>query len=152
MSEAIGPITVLPRPDDAAAGYLRSDTSPATLQLVDEEVRHLVDECYQHALDLLRQERPRLDRLAEAVLRAETLDEADAYAAAGLPRAGSGAGVAPISPDADKPAVPVAGRADGPGDDAPAEPGAQAPASPGGGQSPSSPSPVAPEPVRRSTS
>jgi cell division protease FtsH len=84
---AIGPITVLPRPDDAAAGYLRSDTSPATLQLVDEEVRHLVDECYQHALDLLRQERPRLDRLAGRLLESETLDEADAYAAAGIDRA-----------------------------------------------------------------
>jgi cell division protease FtsH len=125
MSEAVGPITVLPRPDDAAAGYFRSDTSPATLQLVDEEVRRLVDECYQQAVQLLQQERHRLDSLAEAVLRAETLDEADAYAAAGLPRPGEGQEPAPSSPDADKPSLPV----DGPPAEAPT-----------------------PEPVRRSTS
>jgi hypothetical protein len=36
-------------------------------------------------MDLLTRERPRLDRLAAALLQAETLDGADAYPAAGLP-------------------------------------------------------------------
>ena len=35
---------------------------------------------------LLRENRARLDSLAAALLEHETLDEADAYAAAGLPR------------------------------------------------------------------
>jgi hypothetical protein len=45
-----------------------------------------VDECYTRALEKLRENRARLDRLAEALLEHETLDEADAYGLAGLER------------------------------------------------------------------
>ncbi len=84
MSDAVGPITILP-----AAGGPRLPTvdvpSPDTLQLVDAEVRRIVDECYTAALDLLRGNRDRLDSLAHTLLEHETLDEADAYRAAGFP-------------------------------------------------------------------
>jgi cell division protease FtsH len=58
--------------------------SDELLNTVDEEVRRLIDECYTEARRLLRDNRDRLDSLAEQLLAHETLDEADAYAAAGI--------------------------------------------------------------------
>ena len=56
---------------------------------MDEEVRRIVDECYADALRLLTANRERLTALAEALLERETLDEADAYEVAGIPREAS---------------------------------------------------------------
>jgi cell division protease FtsH len=64
-----------------------SETSEATQRLIDEEVRRIVDSAHGEVLDLLRRKRANLDDLVAALLKAETLDEADAYAAAGLTRA-----------------------------------------------------------------
>ena len=89
MSEAIGLVSVLPRPGDGSALFPGVDgNAPAesTRELVDSEVRRIVDECYGRALDGLRENRHRLDSLAEALLEHETLDERDAYAAAGFDR------------------------------------------------------------------
>ena len=88
MSEVIGPISVLPGPNDEPLLFPGSpgQTSPHTLQLVDEEVRRIVDECYLEAVQQLRENRERLDALAHALLERETLDEADAYAVAGVER------------------------------------------------------------------
>jgi cell division protease FtsH len=63
-----------------------SAPSEATRQLVDAEVRRIVDECYVKALARLRENRERLESLARALLEKETLDERDAYAAAGFDR------------------------------------------------------------------
>jgi cell division protease FtsH len=86
MSPAIGPITVIPM--DGVNPLLpgAAETSEATQRLVDEEVRRIVDTCHQEVTELLRAHRPQLDALVSALLERETLDEADAYAAAGLPR------------------------------------------------------------------
>ena len=83
MSEKIGPIAVLP--SDASGPLLPgvSETSPETQRLVDEEVRGLVDEAHAEVTQLLADHREQLDSLANALLEAETLDAADAYAAAG---------------------------------------------------------------------
>ena len=56
---------------------------------MDEEVRRIVDGCYSEALRLLTENRERLTALARALLERETLDEADAYEVAGLPREAS---------------------------------------------------------------
>ena len=48
--------------------------------------RRIVDECYERAVEVLRDNRDRLERLAEALLRHETLDAEAAYEAAGVPR------------------------------------------------------------------
>jgi cell division protease FtsH len=45
-----------------------------------------VDEAYDQVVALLREHRANLDSLAEALLEHETLDQADAYDAAGLPQ------------------------------------------------------------------
>jgi cell division protease FtsH len=63
-----------------------SETSPETQRLVDEEVRRIVDSAYREVLELLRDKRGNLDDLVAALLSAETLDEAEAYAAAGVTR------------------------------------------------------------------
>jgi cell division protease FtsH len=60
--------------------------SESTRELLDSEVRRIVDECYTRALAALRENRERLDSLAHALLEHETLDERDAYAAAGFDR------------------------------------------------------------------
>ncbi len=87
MSPAIGPIAVLPR--DGAGPLLPgvAETSPHTQELVDAEVRRIVDDAYREVIELLTQNRDKLDALANALLEHETLDEEDAYAAAGVPRA-----------------------------------------------------------------
>jgi cell division protease FtsH len=63
-----------------------SETSEATQRLVDEEVRRIVESAYGEVSTLLREHRSNLDTLVSGLLEHETLDEADAYAAAGLSR------------------------------------------------------------------
>jgi cell division protease FtsH len=86
MSPEIGPIAVLPR--DGTGPFLPNgaEASADTQRLVDDEVRRIVDEAHQEVLKLLRQNRDKLDSLANALLEHETLDEEDAYAAAGVER------------------------------------------------------------------
>jgi cell division protease FtsH len=87
MSERIGKVSVLPRPEDEAAFAVSgARISDQTLELVDAEVRRIVDECYEVAVEELKENRDRLDRLAAALLEHETLDEADAYRIAGVER------------------------------------------------------------------
>ncbi|MFC4000019.1 ATP-dependent zinc metalloprotease FtsH [Nocardiopsis sediminis] len=81
MSEAIGPMTVLPGPGQEGPGQR---FAPATLDSVDAEVRRIIEECYSEARDLLTTNRERLDAIAHALLDNETLDERAAYEAAGL--------------------------------------------------------------------
>ena len=52
-------------------------------------MRRIVDESHEEVLALLRENRAKLDSLAKALLEHETLDEDDAYAAAGVPRTAS---------------------------------------------------------------
>ena len=85
MSQAIGPVTVLPPPGSESPFGL-DGVAPATKELVDTEVRKIVDACYAEAIELLRGHRDQLDRLAHALLEAETLDEDAAYRAAGIDR------------------------------------------------------------------
>jgi cell division protease FtsH len=86
MSRAIGPIAVLPRDGFGPLLPGASETSEATQRLVDEEVKRIVESAHADVSQLLRSHRDNLDSLVAGLLRHETLDEADAYAAAGLPR------------------------------------------------------------------
>lgn len=56
-----------------------------TLQLVDDEVRRLIDTAHHDVTGLLTAHREQLDNLTAALLQAETLGGIDAYRAAGLP-------------------------------------------------------------------
>jgi cell division protease FtsH len=86
MSSAVGLVTALP--SDGRGPLLSGppEQSEHTRQLVDEEVRRIVEAAHGEVLELLQEHRGRLDGLAEALLAHETLDEDDAYGAAGLGR------------------------------------------------------------------
>jgi cell division protease FtsH len=62
-----------------------SETSSETQQLIDEEVHRLVEEAHAEVTQVLGDHRDQLESLAQALLKAETLDAVDAYAAAGVP-------------------------------------------------------------------
>ena len=64
----------------------RPATSQHTLELIDEEVRRILTECAEEAQRTLAEHREQLEHLAQALLERETLDEADAYAVAGIVR------------------------------------------------------------------
>jgi cell division protease FtsH len=84
MSAKIGPVTVLPPPGQEQTLFDGSGPSPATRELVDAEVRRIVEECNVEAVDTLRAHRDNLESLTRRLLVAETLEEDEAYAAAGL--------------------------------------------------------------------
>lgn len=84
MSARVGRLTAIPA--DAQQAYGLS-AAPATLDTVDAEMRRIVDECYENAVRLLGEHRDQLDALAAALLENETLEEAEAYRAAGITRA-----------------------------------------------------------------
>ncbi len=86
MSRAIGPIAVIPMDGMNPLLPGASETSAETQRLVDEEVRRIVETAHHEVTEMLRARRSNLDALVSALLERETLDEADAYAAAGLTR------------------------------------------------------------------
>jgi cell division protease FtsH len=87
MNKKIGVVTALPSDGQGPLLPGASEVSEETQRLIDEEVRKLVAAAHDEVLELLRDNRARLDALAGALLEHETLDQPDAYAAAGLPAA-----------------------------------------------------------------
>jgi cell division protease FtsH len=85
MSEKLGPITLIPSNGNGPLFPGASETSPHLQWLIDQEVQRMVEESHAAVTDLLRTHRGQLDSLAHALLLAETLDSAAAYAAAGVP-------------------------------------------------------------------
>jgi cell division protease FtsH len=109
MNATIGPIAVLA--DESQGMYLPgvSETSQETQRVVDDEVHKLVESAHTEVTRLLKDHRDQLEGLAQALLKAETLDAPDAYAAAGVPFSEpepDGAGPEPVRPQAE----PVADR------------------------------------------
>jgi cell division protease FtsH len=85
MSEAVGSVFV-DSPDGEMSLLSAERASEATHHLVDQEVRRIVEGARQDVTDMLHANRERLDALVAALLQVETLDEAEAYAAAGVLR------------------------------------------------------------------
>jgi cell division protease FtsH len=83
MSERIGPVSVFQPDSDPRM----SGVAEETLDAVDQEVRRLIDESYKRAVQLLTENRQRLDDIVTQLLEHETLDETDVYAAAGIAHA-----------------------------------------------------------------
>jgi cell division protease FtsH len=84
MSDAIGAIAVTDGREDRLLLPGASPASAPTQQLVDEEVRRIVDGAEEQVTELLERERGRLDALAHALLERETLDQPEAYERAGV--------------------------------------------------------------------
>ncbi|MEU1293980.1 ATP-dependent zinc metalloprotease FtsH [Streptomyces sp. NPDC005840] len=83
MSEAVGRLSALPNDVQQAYGLA---AAPQTLDVIDAEMRRVVDACYEEACRKLREHRGQLDALAAALLESETLEETDAYRIAGITR------------------------------------------------------------------
>jgi cell division protease FtsH len=86
MSKAIGPIAVLPSEAQGPLLPGASEVSESTQELVDAEVRRIVEESHEEVLALLTERRAQLESLTGRLLERETLDEEEAYEAAGVPR------------------------------------------------------------------
>jgi cell division protease FtsH len=93
MSRTIGTLTVIPQDGSGPLLPGAGNVSEETQRLIDEEVRRLVADAHEEVVALLAENRSKLDSLAKALLEHETLDQADAYAAAGIePRGAALAG------------------------------------------------------------
>jgi cell division protease FtsH len=84
MSAAIGPIAVTDGRQDGALLPGAVPASEPTQELVDREVRRIVEESEREVVDLLTEHRDQLDALANALLERETLDQPEAYEVAGV--------------------------------------------------------------------
>ncbi len=77
MSDRIGPMAVGDAEQEVFLGreiVQRRSISESVAQLVDTEVKRLLDESYQRALQTMQENRPLLETIAEALLERETLD------------------------------------------------------------------------------
>jgi cell division protease FtsH len=80
MSDRIGPISLTDGDHDVFLGrdfMQRKEFSERTAQQIDEEISTLLSTLYDEAFQLLTDNRPTLDRIAEALLERETLDTAE---------------------------------------------------------------------------
>ena len=85
MSEKLGPISfVAPHDDGLPPAFQHQPYSEATAELIDAEVRRIVEECQNEATRLLAAHRDQLVALATALLKAESLDEREILEVAGL--------------------------------------------------------------------
>jgi cell division protease FtsH len=92
MSDQLGLASLLPGPGDEPRLFPggTDGVSERTRELLDGEVRRILDECHAKALETLAANRDKLDTLANALLEHETLDELDAYRVAGIAREPAG--------------------------------------------------------------
>ena len=80
MSERIGPLAVGDKEQEIFLGRefaQRREISERTAQMVDDEVKRLIDEAYARATEILNGNRELLDRIATALLERETIDRED---------------------------------------------------------------------------
>ena len=77
MGEQLGPVNYAP--DNSGDPYLYGgpDFSQKTSEMIDNEVRKLIDTAYNSALELLKANRDKAEALAKALLKYETLDAED---------------------------------------------------------------------------
>lgn len=85
MSERLGPISfIVPQDEGLPPAFQHQPYSEATSEIIDAEVRRIVEESHREADRLLAAHRDKLEALAEALLREESLNETEIHAATGL--------------------------------------------------------------------
>ena len=90
---------------------LAGEISAQTQWVIDQEVERLVGSAHAQVTELLSDHRSELERLSQALLKAETLTAADAYAAAGVPMRPSGTSTREdLVPSPDTAGTPAASR------------------------------------------
>jgi len=78
LSEKLGPMMYAEEEGEVflgrSMGTQHSNISGETAKLIDQEVRGLIDQCYGTAKQLLADNRDKLDLMAEALMKFETID------------------------------------------------------------------------------
>jgi cell division protease FtsH len=78
LSEKLGPLMYAEEEGEVflgrSMGSNQSNVSADTAKLIDQEVRSIIDECYGTAKRLLQENRDKLDAMAEALMKYETID------------------------------------------------------------------------------
>jgi len=79
LSEKLGPMQYEEEDTEVflgkSAGTTHAHVSAETAKLIDEEIKAIIDDCYSTARDLLKENRDKLDAMAEALLEYETIDK-----------------------------------------------------------------------------
>ena len=80
MSDQLGPISY--EPDMAGKDYSfmvqpAKDYSEKTAETIDREVKRILEEAYQEAKTMIEENKPKLEGIASALLKYETLDADD---------------------------------------------------------------------------
>jgi cell division protease FtsH len=84
MSPRVGPLNYASE-DGQGPPAFQKPFSEATAALIDQEIKRIVEECLDRAQRQLAENRPRLEALAQALLREESLDEQEILHVTGLP-------------------------------------------------------------------
>jgi cell division protease FtsH len=123
LSEKMGPLMYT---EDDDGGYLgrsgggqNSSLSGETAKMIDLEVRSIIDQCYGTAKQILTDNRDKLDAMADALMKYETIDaeQIDDIMAGRTPReprdwsGGTGTSGTPTAPAGPRPETPIGGPA-----------------------------------------
>ena len=78
LSEKLGPLQYDTDSEEPflgrSAGQSQTVYSPETAQRIDEEVRNIIDSCYEKAKQILVDNRDKLDMMADELMKYETID------------------------------------------------------------------------------
>ncbi len=78
LSEKLGPLMYAEEEGEVflgrSAGSQHTNVSGETAKQIDEEVRRIIDDCYTTAKRLLEENRDKLDLMADALMKYETID------------------------------------------------------------------------------
>lgn len=78
MSENLGTVAYDERTDSAdSGGYHEKNYSDETAKAIDEEVRRILDEAYNYALDIVQKHRAQIELMTNMLMEFETLDSQD---------------------------------------------------------------------------
>ncbi len=124
LSEKLGPLMYAEEEGEVflgrSAGSQHANVSGEPAKLIDEEVRSIIDHCYGTAKQILTENRDKLDMMAEALMKYETIDapQIDDIMAGRPPReprdwegGGTGTSGTPAVPDDNRPQTPIGGPA-----------------------------------------
>lgn len=122
LSEKLGPLMYAEEEGEVflgrSAGSQHASVSGETAKMIDSEVRSIIDQCYATAKQILTENRDKLDAMADALMKYETIDadQIDDIMAGRPPReprdweGGSGTSGTPVS-QSDRPESPIGGPA-----------------------------------------
>ena len=89
MSDILGPVAFGQEDEPIFIGKeiaQHKDYSEATAQTIDNEVKHIIDESFQDAERILKENRDKLELLADTLFEKETLDDAEIRELLHLPK------------------------------------------------------------------